>query len=124
MLPVNTMPFAKRSTHFMPVANVTTTVLLTRSLFVLPIRPLSKTSASFTWTLANVEVTTPYIIQEVVQVRKCILLASILAVALTVVQTNNDSDNDINKDNDKSKKYISFTGCEVSVGKNCARGRE
>ena len=71
MSPVNTMPFARRSAHLMPVAYATTVVLLTRSLFVLPIRPHSKTSASFTWTLANVEVTTPSIIQEVVQVRKC-----------------------------------------------------
>ena len=71
MSPVNTMPFARRSAHLMPVAYATTVVLLTRSLFVLPIRPHSKTSASFTWTLANVEVTTPSIILEVVQVRKC-----------------------------------------------------
>ena len=121
---MNTTPFAKRSAHLMPVANVMTIVLLTRSLSVLPIRPHSKTSASFTWTLANVEVTIPYIIQEVVQVRTSKVLTSILAMTLTVVQNNNDSDNDINKDDDKSKKYMSFTGCEVSVGKNCARGRE
>ena len=69
--PVNTMPFARRSVHLMPVAYATTVVLLTRSLFVPPIQLHSETSASFTWTLANVEVTTPYIIQEVVQVRKC-----------------------------------------------------
>ena len=71
MLPVNTMPFARRSVPLMPVAYATTAVLLTRSLFVLPIRPHSKTSASFTWTPAQVEVTIPSIIQEVVQVRKC-----------------------------------------------------
>ena len=71
MLPVSTMPFARRSVHLMPVAYATTTALLTRSLFVLPIRPHSKTRASFIWTSAIVEVTTPYITQEVVQVRKC-----------------------------------------------------
>ena len=91
-LPVTTTLSARQTTHLMSVAYAMKTVHLTRSQCVLPMRLRSKTSACFSWASANAKLTTPFIIQAVVQVRQ---FNFAVTVTITLI------DNGINDGNDK-----------------------